>query len=76
MSSMSERKGSFDSIPEVDFIHQSVQEDIDSIDAQLMSDFKILEMRGELQPEPLLQADKSRFVVFPIKHHDVRMIQL
>jgi len=68
---MSERKGSFDSIPEVDFIHQSVQEDINSIDAQLMSDFKILEMSGELQPEPLLLPDKSRFVVFPIKHHDI-----
>ena len=71
-SAMSERKDSFDSIPEVDFIQQSMKEEIDSIDGQIISDFKILELSGKLRPEPLLIPDKSRFVVFPIKHNDVR----
>ncbi len=33
--------------------------------------FKKLELEGKLLPEPLLTADKSRFVLFPIKHTDV-----
>ena len=38
------------------------------------SDFKQREMRGELAPEPLLTEDKTRFVLFPIKHHDVSLV--
>ena len=37
----------------------------------LVSEFKIKEANGELLPEPLLVEDKSRFVLFPIKHTDV-----
>ena len=33
--------------------------------------FKIKEMEGKLEPEPLLQEDKTRFVLFPIKQPDV-----
>ena len=39
-----------------------------------LSEFKQREMRGELAPEPLLTEDKTRFVLFPIKHHDVRLV--
>ena len=35
------------------------------------SDFKLRELNGELLPEPLLAADRTRFVLFPIKHNDV-----
>ena len=37
-----------------------------------ISEFKTKEMAGLMQPEPLLTADSSRFVLFPIKHSDVR----
>ena len=35
------------------------------------SEFRRLERDGKLLPEPLLTADKARFVLFPIKHNDV-----
>jgi hypothetical protein len=35
------------------------------------TEFKQKELRGELLPEPLLVEDKTRFVLFPIKHNDV-----
>jgi len=38
-----------------------------------MSEFRKKELRGEIK-EPLLVADPGRFVLFPIKHHDVRTI--
>lgn len=74
MSENYSRSESFESIPEVDFIKQMVQEEIDAVNRELVSDFKRLEMSGKLAPEPLLVADKSRFVLFPIKHNDVRRI--
>ena len=40
------------------------------------TEFKQREMRGELQPEPLLTEDKTRFVLFPIKYHDVSALTL
>ena len=33
---------------------------------------QLKELSGELAPEPLLTANDQRFVLFPIKHHDVR----
>ena len=36
-----------------------------------ITEFKKKEMNGELHPEPLLTVDKTRFVLFPIKHDDV-----
>ena len=70
-SSMTSRSASFESIPEVDFIKQMVDDEINDINKILVSDFKKLELEGKLLPEPLLTADKSRFVLFPIKHTDV-----
>lgn len=35
------------------------------------TEFKKMESRGVLQPEPLLMEDKGRFVLFPIKHTDI-----
>ena len=66
------RSESFESIPEVDFIKQMVDDEIAAINKTFISEFKQLEMSGKLLPEPLLIADKSRFVLFPIKHNDVR----
>lgn len=71
MSAIVERKDSFDSIPEVDFIKQLMSDDIEYLDNQLISEFKKLEMNGQLKPEPLLTEDKARFVLFPIKQPDV-----
>ena len=68
---MTSRSPSFESIPEVDFIKQMVDDEINDINKILVSDFKKLELEGKLLPEPLLTADKSRFVLFPIKHTDV-----
>ena len=39
------------------------------------SEFKLKEQRGELLPEPLLTPDQTRFVLFPIKHADVSVLQ-
>lgn len=39
----------------------------------VLTDFKRLENTGRLLPEPLLLADKNRFVLFPIKHNDVSL---
>jgi ribonucleotide reductase beta subunit family protein with ferritin-like domain len=36
-----------------------------------ITDFKRLENSGRMLPEPLLVGDKSRFVLFPIKHPEV-----
>ena len=32
---------------------------------------QLKELSGELSPEPLLTPNDQRFVLFPIKHHDV-----
>ena len=74
MSAIVERKDSFDSIPEVDFINELVRGDIEKLDKELISAFKLMEMNGELKPEPLLIEDKSRFVLFPIKQPDVSIL--
>lgn len=68
-----ERVDSLDSIPEVNFIAQTL-EDLklqELIDDQQMTEFKLKEFNGELLEEPLLVPDKSRFVLFPIKHTDI-----
>ena len=36
-----------------------------------MTDMKKAELAGELQPEPLLRENTKRFVLFPIKNHEV-----
>ena len=70
-SSTTTRSGSFESIPDVAFLQQLVREQVDEVDQSLVSEFKKMELSGLLKPEPLLMADKSRFVLFPIKHTDV-----
>jgi len=35
------------------------------------TEFRIMEIEGKMIPEPLLKEDKSRFVLFPIKHDDI-----
>jgi len=72
-SSKCSRSGSFESIPEVGFLQQMIKEEVESIDKSLVSEFKKMELEGKLLPEPLLIADKSRFVLFPIKHADVSL---
>ena len=73
MSSELTRVPSIDSIPEVDFIKQAFDDlhlqgdDNDDV----ISDFKLKEMNGDMIPEPMLQEDKGRFVLFPIKQPDV-----
>jgi len=36
-----------------------------------MTDFRRRELAGELEPEPLCIETPGRFVLFPIKHHDI-----
>uniref|UniRef100_A0A7S2WT44 Uncharacterized protein n=1 Tax=Mucochytrium quahogii TaxID=96639 RepID=A0A7S2WT44_9STRA len=38
---------------------------------KVLSEFKRKELAGELKPEPLLMENENRFVLFPIKHHNV-----
>jgi hypothetical protein len=64
-----ERSESFDSIPEIEFIHAMIHDELNMIDH--VSEFKQKENKGLLLPEPILIPDKSRFVLFPIKHTDV-----
>jgi len=65
----------FIDIPEVDFIHFSDINEAEPLAkndiCKLLTDFKKMEIRGEMLPEPLLKEDKTRFVLFPIKHADV-----
>ena len=65
-----------DSFPDVGFVVQEIVEEEEEEVALLNqpSEFKIMEANGTLLPEPLLIEDKSRFVLFPIKHADVRYI--
>jgi hypothetical protein len=63
------RSNSFDTIPDVDFMINALDKDLGDMQ---VSEFKTKEMAGLMQPEPLLIADSSRFVLFPIKHSDVR----
>ena len=64
------RSGSFESIPDVDFMIHSIEKDLGEMQ---ISNFKVKEAAGLLLPEPLLIADSSRFVLFPIQHSDVSL---
>lgn len=66
------RSGSLESIPEVEFLKEMLEEDIRETEMEFISEFKRKEKNGFLIPEPLLIEDKARFVLFPIKHTDVR----
>jgi hypothetical protein len=69
------RNESFDSLGGVEFL-------VDELNSQRLgaespkpkvTEFRKKELRGEIF-EPLLAEDKHRFVLFPIKHDDVRTI--
>jgi hypothetical protein len=69
------RNESFDSLGGVEFL-------MDELNSQRLgaespkpkvTEFRKKELRGEIY-EPLLAEDKHRFVLFPIKHDDVRTI--
>jgi hypothetical protein len=62
------RTESLDSIPCVDFISKMVADQLTLVEP---SEMRRKELAGELLPEPLLEADRHRFVLFPIKHTDV-----
>lgn len=70
--SKNHRSDSFESIPDADFLIQLINNDLSELhEEELVSEYKRKELNEELQPEPLLTEDKSRFVLFPIKHTDV-----
>jgi hypothetical protein len=60
-----------DTFPPVSFIQDEVSED----EKNLVTEFRKLELSGQLEVEPLLKADKSRFVLFPIQHDDVSYLK-
>ena len=60
---------STESIPEVAFLDKSFDGDVEPDFGP--SEFKMMELEGRLSEEPLLAADKTRFVLFPIKQPDV-----
>ena len=70
------RNESFDSIS-CDFLIDELENSRLGADSPTpqMSEFRKKELRGEIV-EPLLVADPGRFVLFPIKHHDVCTIIL
>jgi hypothetical protein len=70
MATRMEKSDSFSSIPDIG-LFQSMT--FDDIEKENMSEFKMMEKKGQLKPEPLLIEDKSRFVLFPIKHTDVSL---
>ena len=61
------------SIESVDFLVESLEKTplIGEDKLPKVSEHRMKEMNGELEPEPLLVEDKNRFVLFPIKHKDV-----
>lgn len=67
------RTHSFESIPDVDFMVQSIQADLAAVN---ITEYRLKEAAGQLLPEPLLISDSSRFVLFPIKHADVSPFHL
>ena len=70
------RTDSLESIESVDFLVEGLEKaQLSSGDSRVqVSEHRLKEKNGELLPEPLLIEDKQRFVLFPIKHHDVRIV--
>ena len=66
---MTSKMPSNDSIPDIDFLDKSFEEESETLTEP--TQFKLAEMDGSMEPEPLLQEDKSRFVLFPIKQPDI-----
>ena len=67
----SDSNGTTDTFPELTFI-KSMDLTASSIEPAVeVTEFRQLEKTGQLEVEPLLKEDKSRFVLFPIQHKDV-----
>lgn len=68
-----QKSDSLESLPEAGFISEMIHNHQGQIiaPASLVSEYKMKELNGEFLPEPLLLEDKTRFVLFPIKHNDV-----
>ena len=68
-----QRVDSETSIESVDFLVETLEKTPLGGEDKLpkVSEHRLKEMNGELEPEPLLAEDKNRFVLFPIKHNDV-----
>lgn len=69
------RNESFDSFASVDFLVESLPVEEEKEGKLEPSAMRLKELAGEIV-EPLLAEDKNRFVLFPIKHHDVSMDSL
>ena len=54
-------------VPPVSFLQEAQDKEVGNV----VSQFRQMELNGSLKPEPLLAEDKTRFVLFPIKHADV-----
>jgi len=71
----SDSNGTTDTFPEATFIksmdlNASLEPSSSSVQ---VTEFRQLEKTGQLEVEPLLKEDKSRFVLFPIQHKDVSL---
>ena len=64
-----ERTTSFD-FPSVEFLSLREEQALPS-DPKKVTEFRLREQSPEFQPEPLLQEDPHRFVLFPIQHPDL-----
>lgn len=60
-----------DALPSAEFLKIRENLKMTCEGLQEASAFKQKEMNGEFLPEPLLQEDKTRYVLFPIKHTDI-----
>jgi len=69
--SVIERVQSTETLGSVDFLIEGIGELSYQEASASMTAQRELELQGQLAPEPLLVEDKSRFVLFPIKHTDV-----
>lgn len=69
------RNESFDSLGGVEFLVDELESSRLGADSPKpkVTEMRQRELRGEIV-EPLLVEDKTRFVLFPIKHHDVSTI--
>ena len=69
-----EKSDSFESIPDIGLFKSMILDEVtqsENNDKENMTVFKMKELNGDFKAEPLLIEDKSRFVLFPIKHTDV-----
>jgi hypothetical protein len=70
----SDSNGTTDTFPEATFIKSmDLNASLEPSSSVQVTEFRQLEKTGQLEVEPLLKEDKSRFVLFPIQHKDVSL---